>query len=576
MSESRVRQNIAHHHDPGLLRIAQAEFLYRDCLSTFASSFLGAVTVIPVFYAVANHSRMYLWLAAFALVTVARYCTARIYLRKLRNAEQARQGIRVFLLGTLASGVLWGFSGLYFINFSQLSQETAVFYTSLYVLYCCALSSGCLSSYAAHPRIWYSFAIPCLTPLITILALADDTTRISMSFLMVIYFIAINRNMRSINETIMTSLILRLDNVDITRYLEQERERVYQLNTELKQDIQKRKQTEEALRQAKAEAEKLADDLLTLSTQDSLTGIANRRALDRFLHIEWNRAKRHGKSIALILCDIDYYKSYNDIYGHQAGDDVLIRIARLLHDSSRRSGELAARYGGEEFVIVLADTTLQGARFFAEQIRGALAELAIPHSGSIIDQHLTMSFGVSAVIPATGITQSDLVGAADTALYEAKARGRNYVVSRHINPSGVEEAAALYHTDIEYIDRNVRKMINEAAANSDKVIRHSWEENASLSEAAMRHKLESMGYRCNRYDYPPGTVFDYHHHADDKIDAVLSGCLRLTTEAGQIDLKPGDYAVIPRGVLHKAEVIGDQTVVSIDGVKKEGVEQLIS
>lgn len=90
-----------------------------------------------------------------------------------------------------------------------------------------------------------------------------------------------------------------------------------------------------------------------------------------------------------------------------------------------------------------------------------------------------------------------------------------------------------------------------------------------VSETALRQLLESRGYRCNRYDYPPGTVFDEHSHADDKIDAVLSGCLRVTVGDQQYDLQPGDYIYIPRGVMHRAEVIGNETVASLDGVKRE-------
>lgn len=110
-------------------------------------------------------------------------------------------------------------------------------------------------------------------------------------------------------------------------------------------------------------------------------------------------------------------------------------------------------------------------------------------------------------------------------------------------------------------------MTTEITAGQKKVTIHHWDESAALSESALRHKLEGLGYHCNRYDYPAGTVFDYHSHGCDKIDAVLSGCFRITVSGKSVDLRPGDYIVIPEGVMHRAEVVGGQTVVSLDGVR---------
>jgi diguanylate cyclase (GGDEF)-like protein len=226
----------------------------------------------------------------------------------------------------------------------------------------------------------------------------------------------------------------------LLRYLQEERLRAENLNKELQADIEQRKKTEEELRNAKEQAEKLAEQLLALSSQDGLTGIANRRRFDEFLRMEWGRAARRGASLALIIGDIDHYKAYNDYYGHQAGDDCLIRIARLLQDYTRRGGELAARYGGEEFAILLADTGLREAVDFAEQLRAAVVSLHIRHEHSPTAGVVTMSFGVSSLMPSRDTSPSALIKYSDEALYAAKKNGRNRVEARSIEDSAVPDA----------------------------------------------------------------------------------------------------------------------------------------
>lgn len=444
MSNNSNLQHNASHPDPYRLRTAQTRFLYKHSRPVFKAVFLAAVTAFLVFQPVANQARLYLWLGLFALITMARYFSSRYYSRRLRDTNMTGNALTAFTIGAFVSGLMWGCSGLLFLPSDGIPEQTALLFTCFYVMYCCALPAGCLAVYSGFPPAWFSFTLPCMLPLMTILAVADHPVRNLLSILMLIYLVFLACGLRKINAVIMSLLRLRLDKADIVGRLEQEREHVCQLNDELKQDIAKRKQTESKLRDAKAEAEKLAAELLTLSSLDSLTGIANRRALDNFLHDEWNRAIRQGRLIALIICDIDYYKAYNDIYGHQSGDDVLARIGSLLEKSSRRGGELAARYGGEEFVIVLADTTLDSARIHAVQIRRALEEMAIPHSGSRVAEHLTMSFGISAVVPVKGMNEAQLIAEADTALYEAKSRGRNCIIARAMNRLHLEENKTVY------------------------------------------------------------------------------------------------------------------------------------
>ncbi|QHU99114.1 response regulator [Synechocystis sp. CACIAM 05] len=166
-----------------------------------------------------------------------------------------------------------------------------------------------------------------------------------------------------------------------------------------------------------------------LAKVDQLTQLANRRQLELFLDTEWSEAIREQYPFSILLCDIDYFKNYNDHYGHQGGDDCLQQVAKVLTKMVHRPKDLAARYGGEEFLIALPNTDLQGATHIGEDIQAEITRLAIPHAQSAIADHVTLSIGCASTIPYLGSSWSKLVGAADQYLYEAKAQGRNRLVS---------------------------------------------------------------------------------------------------------------------------------------------------
>lgn len=164
-----------------------------------------------------------------------------------------------------------------------------------------------------------------------------------------------------------------------------------------------------------------------LSNTDGLTGLANRRLLEEHLQREWRRMKRHEAPLAIVMADIDFFKEYNDHYGHQAGDDCLKKVARLLAGYCGRPGDLAARYGGEEFLLVLPGIDADGAARMAEAIRAAVMGQKLPHAYSGCAGHVTVSLGVAAVIPADGDSVEELIAEADEAMYRAKQTGRNRV-----------------------------------------------------------------------------------------------------------------------------------------------------
>jgi diguanylate cyclase (GGDEF)-like protein len=167
-------------------------------------------------------------------------------------------------------------------------------------------------------------------------------------------------------------------------------------------------------------------ELTRISSSDSLTGVANRRHFDEALSVEWRRARRHSNSLAVLLCDIDYFKLYNDTYGQQAGDECLRRIATTIGRHTERPSDIVARYGGEEFAVILPETTIGGALMVAEKIRQATRELNIPHASSPVGQ-VTLSVGIASAAPGFDNPPDDLVLAADKALYRAKHDGRDRV-----------------------------------------------------------------------------------------------------------------------------------------------------
>lgn len=162
---------------------------------------------------------------------------------------------------------------------------------------------------------------------------------------------------------------------------------------------------------------------------DGLTQVPNRRRFDECLRTEWERGMRDGDPISLIIFDVDFFKPYNDTYGHQAGDDCLNAIAGTIESYCRRVPDLAARYGGEEFAVILPNTDIEGALNLAETIRARVRALEIRHERSSVDDYVTVSAGVACMVPAGETSVEALIKLADDALYDAKSKGRNVCLS---------------------------------------------------------------------------------------------------------------------------------------------------
>ncbi|WP_111640360.1 GGDEF domain-containing protein [Marinimicrobium alkaliphilum] len=186
-------------------------------------------------------------------------------------------------------------------------------------------------------------------------------------------------------------------------------------------DISERKKTEERLLSLQKELEEL-------SFKDGLTGVPNRRLFDSTLEQEWASARRNRQPLSLILLDIDFFKQYNDYYGHIAGDDCLRQVADILGGAATRAKDFMARFGGEEFVLLLPETNAEAAATVAERCRQLIFKAQIAHSSSPIAPVLTVSLGVGTLVPTHDDDVRHFIEAVDRQLYTAKAQGRNRIV----------------------------------------------------------------------------------------------------------------------------------------------------
>ncbi|MGL6342359.1 MAG: diguanylate cyclase domain-containing protein, partial [Waterburya sp.] len=211
---------------------------------------------------------------------------------------------------------------------------------------------------------------------------------------------------------------IKQEKADLEIILETTTEHADLVESQLRNEICDRQKAQAALHQANRELEKL-------SVLDSLTQVANRRRFDDYLLQEWQRAKQLQAPISLILCDIDYFKLYNDTYGHPIGDYCLLQVALAIECAIESISGLVARYGGEEFGIILPGMDGETALQVAEEIAIKVRQLHITHQKSPVDEYVTISLGVYSIVPNPKFSPELLINLADKALYQAKDRGRN-------------------------------------------------------------------------------------------------------------------------------------------------------
>jgi len=386
------------------LFFAQLETLMQNGrIATMAAHLVGVAVTILMFWQYLSLPVILGWAAGFFAFLLLRSLHMKSVLADRSYQTSPKQVYWLLMIGTTINGAVWSAAYIYAASQVPVTMQ----YTFLLVIVMITAFSMGYSIIIREYFILYVFAS--LWPigwwslvhyweqsynlLIGLLLLAFCALLISVSDRVYLSF----RNMISLNW---------------------ERETMAQELADLTASLRERnRQLRDARRQ-----------LTDLANIDELTGLGNRRLINRVLQDEINRARRNGSHVAVILLDVDYFKLYNDNYGHPAGDQVLKRLADLMRRATNRAGESAGRYGGEEFILVLPGASLPAAVRTAKRLRQLVVDANMPHEKSLVADHITISQGVVSVIPDAGMTPAELIKRADSSLYRAKDKGRNTIV----------------------------------------------------------------------------------------------------------------------------------------------------
>ena len=298
-------------------------------------------------------------------------------------------------IATFIMGLGWGVAWLMFI------PQVELLYAVMSTVWILGMAAAAVVAYSAQWIAMLAFFLPVTIPGLISLFLYGDETTTALGLGVLLAVIVFLRSMRLINRYMLHAIESKLD---------------------LESEIQERK--------------KIERELLEQSLKDRLTGLSNRRHFDEVLDQELRRAERLDYPLTLILLDLDYFKDYNDNYGHLAGDACLREFATVLQEAVKRPGDVAARYGGEEFALILPNTTVANAKLVAERVQQRVSELKIEHRGSKIPgiDIVTCSAGIYTTRPGSHETEATIIQQADEALYAAKSEGRNRVVT--LQPTG--------------------------------------------------------------------------------------------------------------------------------------------
>ncbi len=337
---------------------------------------LLAILLWPVI----DRTRLIVWISALVLVNGGRLALLWAFKRAPRVGSDLAIWRRLFVLGACAAGLVWGAAGV------LLFHPTSFVYQVLLAFALGGLMAGAVPLLSFLDRAYSCFAIPILAPISVQILAMGDRLHLFMGLMVLIFGFTM----------LATSARMR---------------RFFQDSVELRAQLSVSIETSQELEQ-----------MLRI---DTLTGIANRRLFDEMLEEEWRRAQRDGTVLAVIIADIDHFKSFNDRYGHPAGDRCLIAVAHAMRDALHRPGDLVARIGGEEFAFLLPDTPLPGARAVAEQVRRGVLGLGLRHEAPSVAGQVTVSLGLAVADDPAIASPDDLLRAADQALYRAKRGGRN-------------------------------------------------------------------------------------------------------------------------------------------------------
>ncbi len=361
------------------------------------------------------------WTIVFSVINAARYALVFAFERSPSKEILYPQWKNAFLVSLFISGCMWGLFAIV-----ALPSEH-IFFTAFTVMVITGLIGGAVSTYAISRIAYIIYSTTSAFPLIVILMMQPDTAHQGFALTITVYYGFMLVSMLRLNKMVEQSVQLQFDNLDLLYQLGREKNHVEETNRTLELDIENRKAIEQRLMEEKIEAEVKIHQFTKLSVEDGLTKVMNRRGFNESFEQHWNQAIKYQDSLSLIMLDIDYFKNFNDYYGHPRGDEVLYKIAKTCTANVRKEMDLVTRYGGEEFVVILPKTGLNQACAVAQKLRTGLASLGIPHAESKVAKIVSASFGIASMIPQQTLKSADLLELVDQALYSAKSNGRNCV-----------------------------------------------------------------------------------------------------------------------------------------------------
>lgn len=402
------------------------DLMYSQTRAAWGSNAFCVVLLWIAFWNNANHAWLLGWTSVGVLIMAMREIQSRRYATLAGQAINIKAWTRWLDISLFANGCLWG------IGCATLTLVATPYQLPVIVLIAGGLQTGSVLSSSYRLTAFALFSVPLfLFTLVAFLVLgfSGERSLLVTAALLVVWSIFILVCASRFGKHYRRSVGYALENLDLAESLKFKNQENETLNESLRERIDELNETQRQLLIEKRRSDGLVRQLTELSTTDGLTGLHNRRSFDERLRSEWRRAKRNNQPIALIMADVDHFKAYNDRYGHPKGDDCLIQVAEVLSGAAGREGDWAVRHGGEEFALILANTTLEDAIKIAERIRQGVLDCAVEHETSPIMPQVSLSLGVAEMMPDESREPKALVAAADAALYEAKRKGRNCVVS---------------------------------------------------------------------------------------------------------------------------------------------------
>lgn len=375
------------------VRAEQIRLLYHQGVPIQTLGILTAIVCVIMFWKVADHAMLGLWLGVHVAVSLSRVAaTVKFTISHIVEHRTLEQWGRAYVAGTFISGLIWGSLSLFFSP-----DWPAPYQATLFAVYT-GIIAGAFNTNSSLFVAFPAFYLPPASCLLYVTSRQPAEGFYALTSLLIIYIVLMYVSALKFHNSLARSLGIRFENERLAEQLAQSNQK-----------------------------------LLSLADTDELTGISNRRSMDRCLRHEWNRLFRVNRPLSLLFIDLDFFKQYNDTYGHDGGDQCLIQVAKILRNHSQRSYDMAARFGGEEFAVILPETSEEDALKIAETILADLERLQIPHAGSGVAKHVTLSVGVATMVPNQPDSDDFLRLSADRALYQAKKMGRKQVVKANLD-----------------------------------------------------------------------------------------------------------------------------------------------